>query len=270
MPDMHAANRRHWDAAAANWRTLRDRDQLWRKCPTQPALAFEGAALEMIRQFAGELAGKQVCVIGSGDNYAAFALAGMGAAVTSVDISAQQLQVAAARAAELGLHITFVQSDAADMSVIKDGSFDLVCSTNGFFVWIAQLARVFSEVQRILKPGGYYVFYDIHPFMRPWKDQVKPIEMEKPYFETGPFVSIEAGQTVYEFTWTLSDFVNPLLASGLQLRQMAETPARNSRFWQGYSYVSGTADDLLDWRNNPRAGLPVWLTLAAQKPAKST
>jgi SAM-dependent methyltransferase len=183
-----------------------------------------------------------------------------------VDISERQLQVAAQRAAELGLPITFVRCDAADLKPIADSSFDLVCSTNGFFVWIAQPARVFSEVHRILKAGGYYILYDIHPFMRPWKDQISPIEMVKPYFETGPFVSIEAGQPTYEFGWTLSDFVNPLLASGLQLRKMVESAARDSRFWQGFSYLPGTADDLLDWRNNPRAGLPVWLTLAAQKP----
>ena len=34
----------------------------------------------------------QVCVIGSGDNYAAFALAGLEAAATSTDISEQQLK----------------------------------------------------------------------------------------------------------------------------------------------------------------------------------
>ncbi|HEY3340929.1 MAG TPA: class I SAM-dependent methyltransferase, partial [Anaerolineae bacterium] len=223
MQEMHEANRRHWDAAASGWRQLRDRDQLWRQCPAQPALAFDGMALEMIHQFAGELVGKQVCVIGSGDNCAAFALAGMGAAVTSVDISERQLEVAAQRAQELGLQITFVRSDAAGLKPIQDGAFDLVCSTNGFFVWIAQPAVVFSAVHRILKAGGYYIFYDIHPFMRPWKDQITPIEMVKPYSETGPFESVEAGQPVYEFGWTLSDFVNPLLETGLQLRKMAES-----------------------------------------------
>jgi SAM-dependent methyltransferase len=262
---MHEANRRYWDVAAPGWRQLRDHDQLWRRCCEQPALAFEGKALEMMHEFLGEFTGKRACVIGSGDNYAAFALAGLGAAVTSVDISQQQLQIAAGRAKDLGLDITFVRCDAGDMQPVESDAFDLVCSTNGFFVWIAQPSRVFSEVQRILKAGGYYIFYDIHPFMRPWKDQTVPIEMEKPYFETGPFVSTESGQTVYEFNWTLSGIFNPLLESGLALRKVAESPAGDSRFWQGHSYLPGTDDCLLDWRSNPRAGLPVWLTLAAQK-----
>ena len=73
------------------------------------------------------------------------------------------------------------------------------------------------------------------------------------------------GQITYEFSWTLGDIINPLLESGLALRRMAETPAKDSRFWQDYSYLPGSNDSLMDWRANPRAGLPVWLTLAAQK-----
>ena len=205
-------------------------------------------------------------MIGSGDNYAAFALAGLGAAVTSTDISEQQLAVAAQRAQILGLDMQFARCDAAGLAPLSDAAFDLVCSTNGFFVWIADPAAVFMAIHRVLKPGGYYIFYDIHPFMRPWKDQAV-IEMEKPYFQTGPFASGEPDHPVYEFHWTLGDIINPLLKSGLMLRHMAESPAKDSRFWQDYSYQPGSDDRLLDWRTNPRAGLPVWLTLAAQKPA---
>ena len=263
MNEMHEANRRHWDSAAPRWQELRDQDQLWRKCPEQPALGFDGAALAMIREFLGELAGKRVCVIGSGDNYAAFALAGLGAIVTSTDISAEQLAVAEGRAQELGLDIRFVRSDAADLGAVAQSEFDLVCSTNGFFVWIAEPRRVFAAVHEILKPGGYYVLYDVHPFQRPWKDQPTPIEMQEPYFETGPFKSDEPTGVTYEFHWTIGDLVNPLLESGLVLRRMAETPARDPRFWHGSSYAPGGDEKVLDWRGNPRAGLPVWLTLAA-------
>ena len=266
MNEMHEANRRHWNAAAPGWRQLRDSDQLWRQSLAQPALAFQGRMLDAIHEFIGELAGKRVCVIGSGDNYAAFALAGMGAAVTSTDISEQQLRVAAERAEVLGLDMRFVRADASDLAALGEGGYDLVCSTNGFFVWIADLRQVFSAVHAILKPGGYYIFYDIHPFLRPWKDQVAPIEMEKPYFETGPFRSDGPAGPTYEFNWTLGDLINPLLDAGLVLRRIVETPARDSRFWQDYSYRPGTDESLLDWRSNPRAGLPVWLTLAAQKP----
>ncbi len=264
--EMHAANQGYWDSIASYWQELRDQDSLWQKCPQKPALAFDDGAFEMICEFQGDLQGKPVCVIGSGDNYAAFALAGMGALVTSIDLSEQQLLVAAKRAHILGLKIRFVQADATDLEPIGNDEFDLVCSTNGFFVWISVPGEVFKEVYRVLKPGGYYISYDLHPFLRPWKNQVSPIEMEKPYTETGPFVYEEAGQLCYEFNWRLSDLINPLLDSGLQLRRLVESPADDSRFWQGDSYKPGSDENLLDWRYNPRAGLPVWLGLAAEKP----
>jgi SAM-dependent methyltransferase len=152
------------------------------------------------------------------------------------------------------------------MDGIASDAYDLVCSSNGFFVWIAEPIRVFQQVFRILKPGGFYIFYDIHPFLRPWKDQALPLEMEKPYTASGPFVNHDHAQTSYEFHWRLSDLLNPVLDSGLVLRQIAESPASDARFWEGHSYTAGKAEQLLDWRVNPRAGLPVWLSVAATKP----
>lgn len=211
----------------------------------EPDLAFEGGALELIRQAVGDdLAGKEVCLIGSGDNYAAFALAGLGARVTSTDISQKQLDVAADRARQLELDISFIQADAANLEPLASSRFDLVCSTNGFLVWIADLRGVFDEVFHILGPGGFYVFYDIHPFLRPWKDQIRPLEMAKPYWATGPFEDLESG--AFEFNWTLAGLLNPLAQSGLALWRVMESPARDARFWQGHSYLPGTDARLLD------------------------
>ena len=266
MIEMNQANQRYWNAMAPDWQKLRDQDQLWRKCPQQPELAFDGEALAMIGQFVGSLQGKRVCVVASGDNYAVFALASMGAYVTSTDISAQQLEVARQRADLLGLEIEFVHADATTLEGIGECEYDLVCSSNGFFVWIAEPALVFQQVYRVLRPGAFYIFYDIHPFLRPWKDQVTPLELEKPYAATGPFEFEGYGQINYQFHWRVSDLINPLLEAGLILRQTAESPAKDARFWEGISYMAGVDKHLLDWRNNPRSGLPAWLTVAAQKP----
>ena len=265
MNTMHEANRGYWNDVAEWWERLEEESGVWQRCPREPELAFAGGALGLVREVAGTLSGKDVCVVGSGDNYAAFAFAGMGANVTSVDISERRLAVASKRARHLGLPITFVQADAADLSLIGDGEFDMVFSSNGFFVWIADLQTVFSEISRILRPGGHYVFYDIHPFQRPWIDQTTPIEVAKSYWETGPFENEEEGG--FEFNWTLADILNPLTTSGFVLLRMLESPAKDSRFWQDYSGLPGIDDTLMDWKENPRAGLPVWLTLALQKPA---
>ena len=260
----HESNRRHWDAAAGWWAEKRERDGLWRRCPEEPELGFAGGAFELISSFIGDIKGKKVCVIGSGDNYAAFALAGMQAHVTSTDISDRQLETASERAKQLGLKIDFVQADAMDLEPLGDGKFDLVCSTNGFFVWIADLRAVYGEIFRILKPGGHYVFYDVHPFQRPWKDGDQSIEVEKTYWQTGPFSDEKDG--TFEFNWTLGDILNPLTDAGLVLRRVLERPAEDSSFWEGSSYTPGNDEGQLDWRENPLAALPVWLSAALQRP----
>ena len=264
MNEIHEANRRRWDEMAGDWDDRLNRDGLWRRCHREPELAFEGSALETIREMMGTLDGKRVCVIGSGDNLAACALAVLGAGVTSTDISGERLRLAADRADALGLSIEFVRSDAASLDSLSDSSFDLVCSTNGLFVWIADLNGVFSEVARILKSGGAYVFYDVHPFTRPWKEQFAPVEMTKTYWDSGPFHGSE--EDSYEHHWTLADLLNPLAKAGLVLKKVIESPARDSAYWQGRNGAAGMDDALLDWRVNPRAGLPAWLTVAASAP----
>ena len=262
----HEANRRYWDATASAWRELRDEDQFWHRCVAEPALAFEGGTWELLQDFMGDVRGKAVCVLGCGDGLAAFALAALGASVTATDISERQLEVAAARANHLQLPISFQRVDAVELATLGEAQFDLACSTNGFFVWIAQPQQVFSAVQATLKPGGYYIGYDVHPFQRPWKDQVTPLEMEKPYTAIGPHQVTGSTGTTYRYHWTVGDLVNALTRTGLVLRWILESPARDACFWSGPSYMPGNDETLTDWHINPRAGLPVWLTLAGMKP----
>ena len=263
MNQIHAANRRHWDGHLAEvFQKHSEAAKRWQRCSTEPELAFDCEALQVIDEFVGELTGKKVCLVGSGDNHAAFALAGLGAHLTSVDQSAKQLETASRRASKLGLPITFTQADATDMGTLPSTSFDLVCSTNGFFVWLADLPRLFAEIQRLLKPGGFYIFYDIHPFQRPWKNDT--LEMEKPYFETGPIHPKDEGP--YFFHWTMGDVLNALADGGLALRRLKECPARDSANWlSDHYYKPGASPELLDWRINPLTGLPYWLLVAAEK-----
>ena len=116
--------RRYWNEVAERWERLEEEGGMWHRCPREPELAFAGGALGMVREVAGSTTGKDVCVVGSGDNYAAFAFSGMGANVTSVDITERRLAVASKRARHLGLPITFVQADAADLRLHREFSYD--------------------------------------------------------------------------------------------------------------------------------------------------
>lgn len=269
MGNLHEANRRHWDETADKWQALEDRDGLWRRCVHHPDLAFDGGSLDLIRGCLGPLKGRDVCVIGSGDNCAAFALAGCGAKVTSVDISQRRLDIAAERAAVLGVEISFVRSDAATLAELGSGCFDLVVSTNGFFVWICDPRAVFNAVYRVLRPGGFYVFYDIHPFLRPWVVEDGALRMEKPYGQEGPLPRTDESEG-YEFHWTLSGLLQPLIESGFLMRRIDEAPPRSQRFWTPVeSRLDGSHEGTANKRQapcpNPLAGLPAWLVICAQR-----
>jgi hypothetical protein len=102
----HDANRAFWDASAEWWRAKEDVRGLWRRAAAEPSCVFTPAEMPFVR----DVAGKSVCVLGSGDNEAVFAFAGLGGVVTSVDISARRLEIAAERARTLGLTLSFVRA----------------------------------------------------------------------------------------------------------------------------------------------------------------
>ena len=66
----------------------------------------------------------------------------------------------------------------------------------------------------------------------------------------------------------MHDSNRPTATSGFILRRILESPAEDSGYWQDSSYMLGADGRLLDWNENPRAALPVWLTVALQRPSQ--
>ena len=265
--EIHDINRKWWDAKVQDWQ--KKEEDVWSKCREDKSFSLDRRMQEILDELIGSLQGKKVCAIASGDNFAVFALAGMGMKVTSTDISELRLDIARERAAILKYDIRFFRCDAADLSPVEDNEFDLVISTPGTYVWISNLEKVYSEVYRVLKPGGYLIFHEIHPFERPFKDQ-PDFEIAQPYFETGPYThqGVDGiGETTHNFYWMMSDFINAIADCGLIIRRLSEDPAITPAYWEGRRFDDEGGDErLLDWHVNPHAALPQWMIVAAQKP----
>jgi ubiquinone/menaquinone biosynthesis C-methylase UbiE len=196
-------------------------------------------------------------VLGSGDNQVVFALVGLGAKVTSVDISEKQIEVARKRAAALGLQVDFVRADVVDLTILDDMSFDIVYTGGHVAVWVSDLRRYYREAARILRPNGLLIVSEYHPFRRVWRDNPKSLELGFNYFDRGPHRFESAPDVLhpnsgkleqFEFHWTIADYITAILASGCRLVHAAEF-----------------GDSCEDWEGAPMTGLPASLLLIGRR-----
>jgi len=250
---VHQANQERWDAASDNWAASADTRGKWNTCHEDPSIVFVDKTLE----FLSDVKGQKIAVLGSGDNEAVFALAGLGAEVTSVDISQKQLDHGARRAMELGLEVKFVRHDVTDLSSLSDGYFDKVYTGGHVAVWVSDLEKYYREASRILRSGGLFIVEEYHPFRRVWGASDSKLEVDYPYFNRGPFKFFyndnvlypeKGSYLAYEFHWTISDFCNAIIKSGCTILDMYE---------YGEEYES--------WEIAPLKGLPEMLTIIGQK-----
>jgi ubiquinone/menaquinone biosynthesis C-methylase UbiE len=131
------------------------------------------------RRFAKKVAnngasGAPVLDIGTGSGLLAIELAKARPdwQVTGTDISEKMLELARQNAIRAGLNkgIDFQQAPAAALP-FSDNSFDLVASNASLHLWTDPL-KVFQEIYRVIKPGGYCLIWDnmrltaLSPFLR--------------------------------------------------------------------------------------------------------
>ena len=251
-PTYHEMNRKRWQAASWEWARMHDERGTWRNAAADPALVFVSSEMN----FLGDLRGKTACVLGSGDNLASFALAGLGAKVTSVDISQAQLDVAEKRADQLELNISFVQADVCKLP-LSDAAFDLVYTGGHVAVWVSDLLRYYHEASRVLRSGGLIMINEYHPFRRVWKKSTDDLQVGYDYYERGPYQFnydadiLASGPGTYEsfeFHWTISDFINAVIEAGCQIIHCAEF-----------------GDHVGDWEGAPMQGLPENFLLVGKK-----
>jgi len=159
-----------WKEAVAHHRSRLDRAAHQRRFGYDPV-----AAVRFVLRRARPLTGK-VLDVGTGKGRFAVALARRGVNLTSVDISAEEQHCAALEAIYAGVtqQIHFVVGDAAALPWPK-ASLDAVVTLNAIH-HLADPCRVFSEMLRVLKPGGKLVLADFSPSGFELMDQIHRAE----------------------------------------------------------------------------------------------
>lgn len=230
---------------ASGWKKRTDERGLWDQCHREPTLVLSPGEM----RYLSDVGRKEVCVLGSGDNEVVFALAGMGAKVTSLDISEEQLKIAEMRAESLGLAVSFFRADVTDLSVLDDEVFDVVYTGGHVSVWVFDLRKFYAEAGRILKPGGLFIVNEYHPFRRVWHDEAQDLELCYDYFNRGPFeYKTDQGLPQIEYHWTVADHINAVMEAGCELVMLEEH-----------------GNDYDEWRKIDLRRLPEYLLIVGRK-----
>ncbi len=209
--------------------------------------------------FLGDVTGKRVLCLGSGGGQQSAAFALLGADVTVLDLTENQLAGDRLAAAHYGVPVRTEQGDMRNLSRFADGEFDLVY--HGYSInFVPDPLPVFGQVARVLKAGAPYFLQWHNPFTqgvddaswdgkgyrisRPYRDEEIPADNFAEVnwtFEdaAGNLRSIEGPRF---FRHTLSTMINGLLQHEFQIVGCREATTKEENpepgSWEHYKAVT--------------------------------
>jgi SAM-dependent methyltransferase len=191
--------------------------------PGQPYRAFwriRPSARDAVDAQLGSLRGRRVLELATGSGDATLRLAGRGATVIAVELSAGGLRALESRAVAVGLAPKLVPVNAdAERLPIAPASVDLVYGEN--FLMHVDPAAIGREVARVLKPGGRAAFLEPtahHPLIRLYRRFRSPYRATVPrYFALGdlPRLAAPFATATHQEYYLLSVLALPLAARPL-------------------------------------------------------
>jgi SAM-dependent methyltransferase len=155
-----------------------------------------------------------------------------------VDISDKSIDRANELAAATNLPARFIRSDLFDLHGLLDEQFDIVFTSYGVTVWIADIDRWAETVARHVKPGGHFYMAEIHPLTQmldaekriyDWyfhQPQAERFTNEKDYCDEKLVIDEE-----YCWRWTMGDVVTALIKAGLTIEFLHEFPFSVYKSW---------------------------------------
>jgi ubiquinone/menaquinone biosynthesis C-methylase UbiE len=209
---------KQWDDAAESWVDfVRKGKDYYRDELNNPATF----------RLVGNVKGRRVLDLACGEGYNARILARKGAKVVGVDLSGKLVQLARIEEAKDKLGIDYHIADAADVSEFPSNYFDLVTCFMALQD-IKDYKGAVSEVARVLKNKGRFVFSIPHPCFEMVTDQGNRISANERYFgacEDHVQWKMERLLKPFEttsFHRTLTDYFDALHRNRLLVKRLVE------------------------------------------------
>lgn len=132
----------------------------------------------------------------------------------------------------------FVAYNILEIDEKYHNSFDFIMLTIGAITWFQDLNLLFDKISKCLKSNGVLLINEFHPFIDmlplPHDEEFDPNNLNKicySYFKTDPWIENNGmsymtpeykSKTFTSFSQNLSDIINALIGSGLQIKKFNE------------------------------------------------
>lgn len=231
--------RRSWNLATRNHNAHKG-DQAARLRSGEELLFPE--ELELL----GELRGRSLVHLQCNAGQDSLCLARRGARVTGVDFSDEAIAFACGLSRDSGIAAEFEQAEVVTWMHASQARFELAFSSYGAVGWLPDLATWAAGVQRVLQPGGRFVYVEFHPVR--WSIGADLGLTGDDYFATAPFVApvgdyvaesgpslgareradvVENSIPATSHQYGLGQIVDALLHAGFALETLREYPYAN-------------------------------------------
>ncbi|MHA1204485.1 MAG: class I SAM-dependent methyltransferase [Candidatus Heimdallarchaeaceae archaeon] len=181
----------------------------------------------------GDVKGLSILDAGCGNGYLARKLAKIGAKVTGVDFSKNFIDYCKSREEQEKLGCKFFTASLDDLSIFDEESFDLVVS-NIVFIDVKNYEQSFSEISRVLKQNGRFIWSNLHPcfgrinqfnmklpFDNP-RNEDKIIIFDRYFDSRAKLISWGKIKPIWQFERTLTEYSKALKNAGFVITEIVE------------------------------------------------
>ncbi|UCE65098.1 MAG: class I SAM-dependent methyltransferase [Candidatus Zixiibacteriota bacterium] len=189
----------------------------------------------------GDIKGKKAIDLGCGGGQNAVALAKLGADVTAVDLSTEQIIQAEGLASDHRVSICLKQADISSLSFVESQSFDIALSACSIS-FLERIDPAFREAYRILKPKGRFILSDMNPLQYLLDETESGVVFNNPYHQkslpinwTWEFDELNRAPRFRHYVRMISDYVNSLIDTGFMVQKILEPESTLNTPHKGFS-----------------------------------